>query len=115
MPDIEIPCVQCREIFFFYRERARHFLPAKYDAAAAVCEMPFEESCCRRRCTEHDLRSFATIAESTTPFHSSQRSDDRCSAKIAMRPAARVLARVVRNCCEDHKAQIGIVILLCFY
>ncbi len=44
MPDIEISCVQCKEMFVFTRKRTGNFLSAEYDAAAEMSEMPLEKS-----------------------------------------------------------------------
>ena len=40
MPDIEIPCVQCKEIFLFTEKEQEMFYQRQYDAAAALCKMP---------------------------------------------------------------------------
>jgi len=48
MPDVEMTCVQCKEVFFFYGERAGNFLRTKYDAATEMYEMPLEKSSDRR-------------------------------------------------------------------
>ena len=56
MPDVEIPCVQCKETFHFHRKRTGNLLSTQHDAAAAVPEMPLEKSSARAGRCEPAIR-----------------------------------------------------------
>ncbi len=43
MPDIEIPCVQCKEIFVFSEKDQDQYYRAQHDAAAALHALPVKK------------------------------------------------------------------------
>jgi hypothetical protein len=85
MPDIEIPCVQCKDIFVFTEKEQDIFYQRNMmqPQRCAKCRSKKARQATMRR---NVLKSSATTAANTTTFRSSRKSDARfCAANVIMR------------------------------